>query len=31
MSLTPLLSAPVIAGGFTLYPGRIMHQVVFGG
>lgn len=23
--------APVIAGVFTLYPGRIMHRVVFGG
>lgn len=23
--------ALVIAGGFTLYPGRIMHRVVFGG
>jgi uncharacterized membrane protein len=25
------VGALVIAGAFTLYPGRIMHQVVFGG
>ncbi len=25
------VGALVIAGGFTLYPGRIMHAVVFGG
>ena len=26
---TPFVEAPVIAGGFTLIPGRVMHDVVF--